>query len=240
MTKEEKKESSELLAENKSIVVPGQVIAKGMNYLPTEGTYRKEKDIIASRMGILNINGKIIKTIPLKGRYMPKKNDLIIGKVRDIAMAGWSIDISNCAYRGFIRLEDGSSSYIERGEDLKRYFDIGEYLATKVTNVSGQNLIDLTMKGPNLKKLKAGRIIKINPHKVPRIIGKKGSMISLIKRKTNCEILIGQNGIVWVYSKDSKYNEVIAIESIKKVAEESNSGGLTEKIEKFLDKNIKK
>ena len=30
----------ELLVENKSIAVPGEVLAKGMEYLPTNGTYR--------------------------------------------------------------------------------------------------------------------------------------------------------------------------------------------------------
>jgi exosome complex component RRP4 len=56
----------------------------------------------------------------------------------------------------------------------------------------------LTLKSKGLGVLEDGRIIKINPHKVPRVIGKEGSMVSLIKSETGCEITVGQNGAIWI------------------------------------------
>ena len=51
-------------------------------------------------------------------------------------------------------------------------------------------------------KFRGGIIVDITPTKVPRLIGKKGSMINMIKDKTNCKIIVGQNGLVWVKGEE--------------------------------------
>lgn len=88
------------------------------------------------------------------------------------------------------------------------------------------------MKSRGLGKLEGGRIIKINPHKVPRIIGKEGSMINMIKEHTGVEITVGQNGRVWL--KGELDGERKAEEAITIIENESFSEGLTEKVKKFL------
>ena len=77
-----------LKVENKSVVVPGEVLSEGMDYLPSQGTYREGENIRAQRLGLVNIDGKVIKIIPLSGRYTPKKGDTVIGKVIDVLMSG--------------------------------------------------------------------------------------------------------------------------------------------------------
>ena len=93
--------------------------------------------------------------------------------------------------------------------------------------------IDLTLKFRGLGVLEDGRLIKINPHKVPRVIGKEGSMINLIKDKTKTEITVGQNGFIWI--KGDLDGENKAENTIKLIESESGNAGLTEKVEKFLD-----
>ncbi|MCK4588980.1 MAG: RNA-binding protein [Nanoarchaeota archaeon] len=225
---------SKLLIKEKEIVVPGEALAEGMDYLPGTGTYRLNDKIIAKRLGLVNISGRAIKLVPLSGRYLPKFGDKIIAKVTDITMNGWIVNI-NTAYSAFISMRDATSSFIKKGDDLTKYFDIGDYLRAKVVNVTSQRLVDLTMKEPGLNKLRGGRIIKINPQKVPRIIGKEGSMVSLIKKKTNCNIVVGQNGLVWISSENFD-NELIAEKAVRKIEQEAHLGGLTDVIEKFLDK----
>ena len=92
--------------------------------------------------------------------------------------------------------------------------------------------VDLTLKSRGLGKLEGGRIIRINSHKVPRIIGKEGSMINLIKDKTWTEITVGQNGCVWL--KGDLEGERRAEEAINLIVKEAASEGLTDKVEKFL------
>jgi exosome complex component RRP4 len=222
---------SELKVTEKEIVVPGQILAQGMNYLPSYGTYRKNENILSSRVGLVRIDGKVIKLIPLSGKYLPKRGDLIIGKIKDINFSGWRVD-TNSAYVAMLNIKDASSDYIPKGADLTKYFEVGDFILTKITNVTSQNLIDLTMKGPGLKKLSGGRIVTVDPTKVPRIIGKKGSMVTMIKKSTNCNIIVAQNGLIWIDGDPEK--EIVAVKAIKKIEEESHVSGLTNRIMKFI------
>jgi exosome complex component RRP4 len=91
------------------------------------------------------------------------------------------------------------------------------------------------MKGMGLQKLKGGRIINVSSNKVPRIVGKQGSMVSMIKDATKCNITVGQNGLIWINGPPE--GELLAVKSIRKIEEESHLSGLTDKIKEFLEKN---
>lgn len=224
--------SSKILVEEREVVVPGQVLAQGMDYLPSYGTYRLDDKILANKLGVAFIDGKVIKTIPLAGNYLPKKNDVIIGKVVDVVSMGWRVEF-NSPYGGLIPIRDGTFEFVPRGADLTRYFDIGDYFVGKITNVTSQFLVDVSVKGQGLYKLRDGRFIKVNTHKVPRIIGKKGSMVTMIKNATDVKITVGQNGLIWLCGEPAMEN--IAVQAIKKIEEESHISGLTERIREFLE-----
>lgn len=222
-----------LLMNEKDVVVPGEVLAEGLDFLPAEGTFREGEKIIASKLGLVKVSGRLIIIIPLAGKYLPKRGDTIIGCVTDITISGWKVDL-NSAYSAMLSMKDASSRYIARGSDLTTYFNFGDYIVTKIINVTSQNLVDLTMRGPGLKKLDEGRIIKINPNKVPRVIGNAGSMVSLIKRDTKCNIMVGQNGVVWI-SGDPE-GELLAVKAIRLIEAEAHIPGLTERVQKLLEK----
>jgi exosome complex component RRP4 len=221
-----------LLVKEKDVAVPGEALAEGMDYLPGSFTYRLGEKVIAKRLGLVGVDGRAVKLIPLSGRYLPKVGDNIIANVFDITMHGWLVHI-NSAYNAMLNIKD-TMRFIRKGEDLTKYFDIGDYVKAKIVNVTSQNLVDITMKEPGLTKLSGGRIITIGSQKVPRVIGKQGSMVTLIKEKTNCTIAVGQNGIVWVKGENPD-NERHAVEAIRKIEAESHISGLTERITAFLD-----
>jgi exosome complex component RRP4 len=226
----------QVLVEEKSVVVPGEVLADGMDFLPGFGTYRKGDKILALQLGLAHVDGRAIKLISLSGKYFPKRNDVIIGKVIDVMMSGWRIDL-NCAYSAMLGMKDATSEFIQKGTDLTQYFALGDYIVTKVVNVTSQRLIDVSTRGPGLRKLSGGRIITINPNKVPRVIGKQGSMVTMIKETTGCRIIVGQNGRIWLAGEPE--NEVLAVKTIKKIEAESHVPGLTEKIKVYLDSKKK-
>jgi exosome complex component RRP4 len=225
-----------LKVENKSIVVPGEILAEGMDFLPGEGAFRDKELVISKRVGLLNVDGRAVKIIPLAGTYLPKIGDRIICKVIDVTYTGWRVD-TNTAYSAMLSMKEATSDYIERGADLNKYFAIGDFMVAKITNVTGQNLIDISVKGPGLMKLRAGRIININPCKVPRVIGKQGSMVSKIKTATGCNVVVGQNGLIWI--KGEPETELIAEECIKKIDKEAHISGLTDAIDEFLKEKTK-
>lgn len=223
----------QLLVKDKEIVVPGERIAKGLEHLPGPGTARADDFIVAQKLGMLRIDGKVAKLIPLNGPYNPKVRDKIIGKVSDVLMSGWRLDI-NCAYSAVLSMKDATSEFIPRGANLTKYYDLNDWVYCQVTNVTSQKLVDVSMKGPGLRKLEGGRFIKVSPFKVPRVIGKEGSMVTMIKQATNCNIVVGQNGVIWI--KGEPENEVVAVEAIEKIDREAHLGGLTDSIDKWLKK----
>ncbi len=226
---------SKLLVEERQIVVPGQVLAQGMDYLPGEDVFRDKEDLVSMKVGLVNVNGRLVKVTPLAGTYLPKRGDLVIGEVLSVAFSGWRVDIG-WAFEAGLSLKDASSDFIEKGADLTKYFAPGDYIVAEIINAPSSKIIDLNMKGPGLRKLSPGRIFNVNSAKVPRIIGKQGSMIGLIKDYTGCRISIGQNGVVWLVG-DNNEKELLAVKAIELIERESHVSGLTERVKEFLEKH---
>lgn len=225
---------SQLEMKEQSVVVPGDILAKGMDYLPGEGTYRTDENIRANRLGLLRVSGRALKIIPLAGVYLPREGDNVIGQVVDITLQGWRVELF-CAFSSMLMTKDATTDFIAKGSDLTKYFDIGDYIVAKISHVSSQNLIDLSTKGPGLRKLQGGRIFRINSTKVPRVIGKNGSMVSLIKEATGCKIVVGQNGLIWIDGEPEM--EQLAFDTIKMIESRSHVSGLTEEVKTFLSEH---
>ncbi len=224
-----------LKVEDKEIVIPGQVLAQGLDYLPTEGTIRDKDDILSEKLGIASIKGRMIKVIPLGGNYVAKQGDRVIGIVEDILFSGWLVNIGG-PFLATLPLRD-TSEYIERGADLGKYYGIGDIISTEVTRITRLKNIDVSMKQREFGKLIGGKIINVIPTKIPRIIGKQGSMINLIKDNTGCTITVGQNGKVWLKG-ESPEKEVLATKAIELINKESHLEGLTDKVTKLLKNGI--
>ena len=218
----------------RKLVIPGETIVSASDHLPGDFTRSENNEIIATRYGLAETTGRIVKVIPISGVFEPRRGNTVIGRVNDINFSGWNIGIGG-PYTAFLPLME-CPRFIDR-DNLAEFAKIGDVLSLKTYGVK-KGSIDLTLKSRGLGRLDGGRLIKINPHKVPRVIGKEGSMISLIKNNTNTEITVGQNGYVWI--KGDEAGEQRAEAAIKLIEQESASEGLTEKIEKFLGNKIKK
>ena len=222
---------SELIVKDKDIVVPGEILAVGMDFLPAGGAYREGEQIVASQLGLVNISNRLIKLIPLTGKYLPKKGDTVIGKVVTMTFSNWFIDIG-CQNEGVMSLRD-TSEFIDKGADLSQFYNFGDVVVAQVSKVT-RGAIDLTMRGPGLRKLTPGKLVKVTPSKVPRIIGKEGSMITIIKDKTGCKIIVGQNGVIWISGTPEA--EMLAYQAINLIQEKAHMEGLTDEVSKFLEK----
>ncbi len=214
--------------EERKIVVPGEIIVSGEKYLPGDFTIKNKEDIIANRYGLVDFGERIVKIIPISGIFEPRRGNVVIGTVRDISFNGYNVEIGG-PYSAFLPIME-CPRFVNK-DNLLDFAKIGDSLAFRIVNIKKPS-IDLGLKSRNLGKLNDGRIIKINSHKVPRVIGKEGSMINLIKEKTNTEITVGQNGFIWI--KGELENEEKARDAIKLIEKESIFNGLTQKVEEFL------
>jgi len=216
--------------EKRKLVIPGEKIISGTEFLPGDGTRKEGNDILASRYGLADVSGRLVKIIPLSGGYVPRYGNTIIGKVTDISFNGWMVDIGS-PYGAFLPVAE-VPRYIHK-DNLAEFLDIGDVIACKVLSFKRKS-IDLSIQGKGLGKLDGGIIMKINSNKVPRVIGKEGSMIKLIKQSTNSDIIVGQNGLIWIKASEIE-NELQAKESILFIVNRSYIDGLTEKVKEFLE-----
>jgi exosome complex component RRP4 len=220
--------------EKREIVIPGETIAQGDDFLPGDWTVKEGKDITSLRFGIVDKADRLIKVIPLSGVYIPRRGNIVIGEVTDIAMSGWMVNIGG-PYSAFLSLRE-CPGFIEESE-MENVYAIGDLLVVKISDVK-RTAVDLTMKHREngLGKIKDGIVVRVNPHRVPRIIGKEGSMITVIKNATNCMITVGQNGLIWVKGQNAE-DQNFAREAIEFIIANTTSEGLTDQIEQWLKDN---
>ncbi|MGC8993295.1 MAG: exosome complex RNA-binding protein Rrp4 [Candidatus Aenigmatarchaeota archaeon] len=214
----------------REIVIPGTYLGerKGrkINNCYTEG-----EKVFSKVLGVLKISDEEISVVPLAGKYMPKVGDRVIGRIEEIEVSGWWVDI-NSPYKAFLPIGEALEEYVDlRRVDLSKFYDIDDVIFCKINKVTKNKIIQVSMKDMIARKLFGGTTIKITPFKVARVIGKGGSMIELIKKKTGCEIYVGQNGVIWI--KGEKKEK--AMKAILAIEKEAHVSGLTEKISKMLE-----
>lgn len=190
--------------------------------------------IYSQKLGLAEIDGKKISVVPLKGPYMPAVGDLVVGQVVDVSMGGWHVDI-NAPYTAILSVSEVKGKpFGPRLEALTRIFGIGETLVAKVVAFDRTRDPALTIQGPGLGKVRDGVVVGLTPTKIPRLIGRKGSMISMIKWESGCEIVVGQNGKIHISGTDPKKID-LAIRAVRMVEEQAHTAGLTDRIKAFLE-----
>jgi len=147
---------------------------------------------------------------------------------------GWLIDIGS-PENAFLSVAE-YPKFVHKNA-LDEVMKIGDMVVAKIKEVN-RKAIDLTMKLKGLGKIDEGIIVPINPNKVPRVIGKEGSMITMIKEETGCTITVGQNGFIWIKGNTIE-EELFAKRAISFISEKSFINGLTDEVKKWFEKNRK-
>jgi exosome complex component RRP4 len=210
-------------------VLPGDLLDSG-RLKPGAGTYVQDGKVYAAMLGIKSVKSNFVIVIPLGGRYIPSPGDTVIGKVIDIGPSNWLIDI-NSPYPAPLHVNEVPWR-VDFG-DTARFMNVGDTLLCKVLMVDETKRVQVTMKEQGLRKLQGGQVMEISYSKVPRVIGKGGSMIQLIKGMTNTRIFVGQNGRIWL---DGDIENILyAIRAIKMIEENAQTMHLTEKVKEYLE-----
>jgi len=223
-----------VLAEPIQVVAPGELLAEG-EHLLGENSYKIGNQIYSACVGLLEVDGNRVSVVPLKGGYIPHVGDIVGGRVMDIGLSGWTVDIL-APYVAMLPASETEGPRGPRRRDLSEMFDVGDMVMAQVLSFDRTRDPLLTAKGPGLGKVSSGRVIQIQAAKIPRLIGRKGSMISMLKRETGCQISVGQNGIVLVWGR-SPEGERVAVEAIYMIEREAHMRGLTDRIREMIAKS---
>lgn len=215
---------------SREIVLPGEELEGRKGRKLGSGVYTEGEKVFSKVLGMPRIDENEISVTALSGTYTPKVGDKVVGVIDATEISGWSVDI-NSPYMAFLPISEAVDEFVDRDRtDLSRYFDIGDIIFCRISKVTKNMVVQVSMDDYLAKKLINGTIIKVTPTKISRIIGKAGSMINLIKDKTGCDLTSGQNGVVWIRGEEKSK----AIEAVLTIEKDSHTIGLTEKIEKML------
>ena len=219
--------------QKKRYVIPGDVITTGP-YRPEQYVTMDGDKIIATTVGISDINEDSVRVIPLTGMYIPKGNDLVIGKVVSHSSLSWEVDINSC-YMGILPATDVFGRGFSASEDeLTSKLDKGDLIAARIVNFDRTRDPLITIADNELGKIDSGELVEISASKVPRLIGKRGSMIQTIENATNAAITIGQNGRV-IISCENSNGSLKVKKAIKMIEEQAHMANLTDKIQEMLE-----
>lgn len=218
--------------EDKQIVIPGDLLAEG-EYVAGENTYLENNKVFSQRVGLVTYDNKRVNVVALKSFYIPRAEDIVIGTVVEVGFTGWTVDI-NAPYPALLRASEVlNRPFKPQKDDLPQVLDAGDLIVAKIDSYDRTHDPQLKVGEPGLGKITRGQILKVTPTKIPRIIGRKGSMISVIKEQTGCHIILGLNGIVLITGK-SLEDERLAAMAIRTIEQESHTTGLTDRITLML------
>jgi len=214
--------------------LPGDVIVTG-DYRPEQNVILEGNKLVSTAIGFSEIKDDLVTVTPLIGLYTPKTDDLVIGKIVSHNALSWEVDI-NSYYSGILTAFDiFGKDYSASRDDLSLKLNTCDIILARIANVGSRDPL-LTIIGENLGKIDAGELVKISPSKIPRLIGKHGSMIQTIEASTNATITVGQNGLI-VVSCDETNGLLKALAAIRMVDEQAHLVNLTDKVKKMLESN---
>lgn len=199
------------------VVVPGETVATSIAR-PVGNTYREGGELRSAVVGLYKDGDDRI--IPLQGPYLPMIGDFVIGVVQDVRFTSYTLDISS-PYTGSL------SSKATRDE-LK----LGDVISAVVAAIDESK--NITLEEP--RRLTGGEIVVISSVKVPRVIGKKNSMLAMLMDATKSEVQVGRNGRIWIKGG----NSALAAMAILKIEAEAHTSGLTDRIALFLKEELAK
>jgi exosome complex component RRP4 len=215
--------------QKREVVVPGQLLADG-RYRASYGTYDDDGKIYSAIVGLAELRGNTVKVVALEGAYMPKEGDLVLGTITMVAGNNWKLDIGG-PYQASLH----ANNALRRpySDDISEYMDVGDVVSAEIATFDRQSGPFLTMKGRGLRKLEGGMLLDVSPAKVPRIIGRRGSMINMIKDHLRIQTMVGQNGRIWIRAPNTGILR-LAIKAFRTIEEQAHTSKLTDRISEML------
>ena len=216
---------------NRKYVLPGDMVAEG-NQPSLANLYRRGDQLLSSRVGMAEVTNEGARVIPLSGPYLPRVDDVVMGIIVDHSAFAWEVDINSCFFAFLPAQSVFGRDFSPAHDDLSSKFNSGDLLAGTILAFDRMRDPLLSVSGPGFGKIPNGEVVKISPPKVPRLIGKKGSMIRMIESASGARLSVGQNGLIVITGNADSMS--VATRAIRKVDDEAHLADLNQRIEELL------
>jgi len=202
----------------KKIVVPGELVSSERKRLGSH-VFLREGKIYSETLGFVQETDVTASVVPLEGVYMPQVGDVVVGIVSGEKFSVFEVNINS-----FL------PSYVSKKE-MREHLQPYSFVSGKIMKVSELNEVDLGY----IRVLFGGEVFGISPVKVPRVIGRNGSMLEVLKTGTGCSFFVGRNGKIWVKGG----NVELLKKSIKMIESKAHEEELTKTMGDYLEKEKK-
>src|SRR3954449_2900069 len=112
-------------------VIPGDKIIEG-NYKPLMNVMKSGDYLISTRIGIAETGRDGVKVIPLSGVYIPRVNDIVIGKVIDHSSLSWEVDVNSCFSAHLPAQDVFGRDFSPARDDMNRQLATGDLITTRI------------------------------------------------------------------------------------------------------------
>ncbi len=183
------------LAASGSLVIPGDKISSDTSGQLGHGVIKVNDELIATKLGYLVEKSGEVSILPVHTAYFPRPGDLVVGYIEGMRSNIWFIDL-NAPFNAILPMSLAPMK-IEYG-GTRDAMDVGTTILCRVQEVDEAHSSVVTMKGMGLRKVNSGFVDTIPPHLVGTISSGSNAIIQQLKDASNCRIILGANGRIWV------------------------------------------
>lgn len=204
---------------SRKIVIPGELVTTERKRLG-QNVFLRDGKIFSDSVGFVEETDTTASVVALEGFYNPQPGDVVVGIVASEKFSVYLVDI-NSFYLSTVSKKE-----------LRDPLQPLSIVSAKVIKINELKEIELG----NVRVLFGGEVFDVNPIKVPRVIGRNGSMLEILKKWTKANFFVGRNGKIWA----SNGNLLLLKLAVKMIADRAHEENLTNRIAEFLEKEVSK
>ncbi|XP_061590090.1 exosome complex component RRP4 [Cololabis saira] len=186
-------------ADQKDLVVPGDVITPEAGFMRGHGTYVDDDKLTASVAGQVERVDKLICVRPFQTRFYGEIGDVVVGRITEVQQKRWKVEtnsrLDSMLLLSSINLPGGElrRRSVEDELTMREYLEEGDLISAEVQSVFSDGSLSLHTRSLKYGKLGQGVLVQVSP--------------SLIKRQKShfhnlpcgASIILGNNGYVWLF-----------------------------------------
>jgi len=195
-----------LFSRSGRLVIPGEQLAEG-SYKAGQGAVKIGNKIFSKHLGIVKVEqGFVINVIPLKSPYVPSVGDVVIGKIIDVSISSWQVDI-NSPYPGILQVNEVLPRPVDLTKvNLRDYLDIGDVIVARIIEFDYLRDPILTIKESKLGKVSEGFLLEYNPKITGLILEDENYLVDALENYLKCKVILGRNGRIVLLGSGDEMN----------------------------------
>lgn len=180
------------------LVTPGKLITEDSIWMRGHGTYSVGQKTYSSTAGVVTKTNKLLSVVPLRGRYQPQIGDHVVGRIVDVGVKRWRVDIGAkqlaVLQLGSVNLPGGILRRKQESDELQMrgFLKEGDLINTEVQSLYQDGSAALHTRSLRYGKLRNGVLITVPSALIVRA---KSHVHQL---PGGVDTVVGVNGWIWL------------------------------------------